>query len=809
MRRTLDTFKFYFSVLIFLCCLPAFYAQTKVQGRVFDANGKKPLPFASVLIRGQSIGTTTDIDGNFALPVQNLPVTLEIRYLGYYTHFWDVHEFPDKPILIQLRPMPVQLAEIQFSPGLSPAERLVRRIWAKRDTLDPARLSSYTYEAYQKIILTSALDTIVPTVSTTITGEQDSSMFEAKALLDRQYLFLNESVIRKKYKKPRSYDEVIASRTSGTTIPIISALTTQLQSLSFFEENFSVLGINYVNPLAPPGWKKYFYSIEDTVISGTDSILVIQFKPYAGQEEEGLEGQFRINISQIALESALAKPVSENDSRISILQLYEPVDSIYWFPRQWHADLVFKQASVNGIPLKLECRTYVRNVELFSEIRNREFGALAVEVAPDAVKNAAERLQEYRISPLDSKDSLTYHVIDSLGQAINLDRKLKGLDALMTGKLRIGIFDFDLNRLMAANQYEGFRLGLGIETNENLLSWVKVGGYIGYGFKDAAFKYGGFGEFLIHRKSDFRIRAFYRSDIFEAGNTEPEIEVPFSMDAAYRTFAVSRFDSVQQYGMRLALRPVPNLNLWLTGSRSEVNPTYTYAYADSNTNAAFRFTEMEMSIRWGIGEKYIAFGYTRMRLPTQKPVLYLGITQALPVNGENWQFTRITARLEENFKWGKAGKTSMMLIGGLLLGDAPYGKLFNSRGSYTDVSVVSGFAFETARANEFMQDRFVAVYLRHQFPPFFKVRKLIRPSLSMHYNLGWGHISNPERHVYIPANAMQKGLFEGGLALNDILVLNGTGFGIGVFHRHGAYSTGQIADDLYFKLAISFSFLGD
>lgn len=802
-----------FSLPFLLCISLLFFgflsAQIRFEGTVTDASTKKPLPFATVLVKESGKGVTTDIDGRFQIQVPRVPATLEISYLGYYSHVWDISELSTSPLRISLTPTPVQLATIEFSPGLSPAERWIRRIWAKKDTLDPNQRESYTYDAYQRMVFTAAMDSIVATTSTDITGKVDSSMIKTKAFLERQYLFLNESVIRKKYKKPRSYEEVIASKTSGTTNPIFSALTTQLQSLSFFEDQFNILGIKYVNPLSPGGWKKYFYAIEDTVLVGTDSILVISFRPYQGEEKEALKGQFRVNITDIALETALARPVDEKENRLSILQQYAAVDSLYWFPTQWHVDLVFSQANVNGIPMKLEARTYIRDVVIHPPLRNREFGALAVEVAPDAVKKAEERLETYRQNPMEKKDSTTYQFMDSVGKSMNIDRRLKGLDALLTGKFRIGIIDIDINRLMAANQYEGFRLGFGAETNENLIRWFKFGGYFAYGFKDAAFKYGGFGEFLIQKKYDLRLRGFYRRDVFESGSTEIDMDVPFSMDAAYRNLAVARFDSTEQAGFRMTVRPVANLNLWLTGSHVVLNPTFPYAFSDTNFNQTFRWAELEASARWGIGEKYIAFGFTRMRLPSQKPVFFLSVQQAFPMFNGTQQFTRVLGRVEESYRWKKMGKTNLTVLGGLVFGDAPFARLFNGRGSYTDVSVVSGNAFETARANEFMQDRFISIFARHQFPAFFTFRKLMKPSLSVHYNAGWGGITDPGRHAGQPIQAMEKGLFEAGLSLNNVIVLNGSGFGVGVFHRHGAYATGQFTDDIFFKMALTFNGFGN
>ncbi len=51
---------------------------------VADADGS-PLIGASVVEKGTSNGTVTDVDGNFALNVSKVPATLEISYIGYTT----------------------------------------------------------------------------------------------------------------------------------------------------------------------------------------------------------------------------------------------------------------------------------------------------------------------------------------------------------------------------------------------------------------------------------------------------------------------------------------------------------------------------------------------------------------------------------------------------------------------------------------------------------------------------------------------------------------------------------------------------
>ena len=58
--------------------------QSKLEGKVVDANTKEPIIGASVNIKGTTHGVVTDIDGKFYfLTGQKLPYTLIISYLGY------------------------------------------------------------------------------------------------------------------------------------------------------------------------------------------------------------------------------------------------------------------------------------------------------------------------------------------------------------------------------------------------------------------------------------------------------------------------------------------------------------------------------------------------------------------------------------------------------------------------------------------------------------------------------------------------------------------------------------------------------
>jgi hypothetical protein len=58
------------------------YAGNQVRGRVLDESGQ-PLPGVSVLIKGSTIGTSTDAHGNYYLPLTSDAQTIVVSFIGY------------------------------------------------------------------------------------------------------------------------------------------------------------------------------------------------------------------------------------------------------------------------------------------------------------------------------------------------------------------------------------------------------------------------------------------------------------------------------------------------------------------------------------------------------------------------------------------------------------------------------------------------------------------------------------------------------------------------------------------------------
>ena len=73
-------------VILIITSLGLFAQQAILKGRVIDATNNEPLPFVNIVVSGSTLGTTSDLDGNFQL-VGLSPgfVRLQASFIGYAT----------------------------------------------------------------------------------------------------------------------------------------------------------------------------------------------------------------------------------------------------------------------------------------------------------------------------------------------------------------------------------------------------------------------------------------------------------------------------------------------------------------------------------------------------------------------------------------------------------------------------------------------------------------------------------------------------------------------------------------------------
>jgi hypothetical protein len=91
----------FWSAAILILLLNELGAQGVVRGKITDENGETVIGAAVFLQDNKTVGTITDLDGNFSLTVKdNLPHTLAITFVSY-TNIEEKIQLKDGQVLVK------------------------------------------------------------------------------------------------------------------------------------------------------------------------------------------------------------------------------------------------------------------------------------------------------------------------------------------------------------------------------------------------------------------------------------------------------------------------------------------------------------------------------------------------------------------------------------------------------------------------------------------------------------------------------------------------------------------------------------
>lgn len=790
-KMATTSFTRFFLILSFTLAL-SIRGFSQVQGIVVDAETKAPLAFAHIVINDSQEGTLTDIDGAFRLPKVNIQY-LTVSYIGYETRRVKVE---NQKIRIQLQRSSEVLQELVVYEGENPAIPIIERAIERKKINNPENLPYFSLESYNKFTVEA-----VPTATDT-TSEA--------ALFRRSNLFLMESVTEKKYLKPGKYSEkVIANRVSGLKNPSFTTLANGLQPFSFYEDYIELLGVQYTNPLGKPGLRQYNYYLEDSVISDNGKVYIILFETKKKADDQ-LTGFLHINTNNWALENVIA--ASENyqggagnddlNVTFKIQQKYSLVGR-QWFPKQLNTN--FKMQSLTGESVEGIGRTYLDKIDLEKEVAKKEIGRVSLSFDQEANKRTADYWSQYRKAELTPKEELTYQVIDSIGEANNFDRILKGLSALTTNQFKIGKVSLDINRLIGFNRYEGFRLGAGLHTNQDFSRIFTVGGYFGYGFRDEEWKYGGDLSINLVKSNDLQFFTSYSKDVNESGSIAFHKEDKAFSAVRDRKILVNNMDVVTQSQAGFRFYWLKYLDTELSLTSAETLTTSGYTFAENNEQfSTFNTTEASLKIRYAPNVQYVESFFSKIPVYTHHPIFWFNISRGLDLIDGDYEYTRVGLKMYKQSKFRKFGSLTFSTIAFSVFGDTPYPVLFNGMGSFYDnFGLETQNGFQTMRFNEFLSDQFVGVFADMYIGQFTLLKKRSKPTFHLRHNMGWGQLDQPERHQNFEFQTMEDGFFESGLSINNLYITNFSGFGIGVYYRYGPYGLEQSGDNLVFKFNTS------
>jgi hypothetical protein len=811
------------AIFAFICSGSSF-SQIIIKGKVVNSKNGEALPFVNLAIKGTTQGTTADVQGRFSLAIDK-PVEAIITYVGFQSKTIQLSKSTKGVLFIKLMEQATELNEVVVRPEDNPALKIIRKVIANKSFNDPESLTSYTYNSYNKLSSTFEKDSVLITYPLLGKKEEYEKGYQKiDSFASKKDLFIMESFTEKKHVKPNLNKEtVLGNRMSGVKDPFFAFLATDFQPLSFYQDFIPLLNRNYVNPISKGSILKYDYTVVDTLYHASDSVFIIAFEPLPNKGFDGLKGQLYISSDGYAIEHVIAQP---NDDKVlietRIQQKYEKHFG-HWFPIQLNTELYTKQPQLGRQKLKYVSRSYISNISIGDPVPKKEFGFLNVIFDVDANQKTEAFWKLKRGDSLSYKEKNTYRFYDSLGPKLKvLDVTLKVFEGLALGKLKAGAFYLPIEHVIKLNQYEGTRLGLGIETGERVSRLFSLGGYAGYGFTDKAWKYGGSLRFNFLPSKDATLTFLYKQDLNEPGRSN-FIKSPHAPlgNELYRVWNTSRMDSITQYKAELLLRPMRFTQVSFFAQQLTHHPAYSYAFiTDAYPDGKKKdFTIGEVGVQWRFAfkENYTQLGNGKIVTGYTYPQVNFLASKSIAdfIHGQ-FDFTKLEVKIDCQKNVRGVGNTTLQINAGKIIGQAPYPFLFNGKGSKAGNSVYDHLViqnyFQTMGLYEFASDQFAYLFLNHNFGRIAGMKsKIFRPELVVAHHTGFGSLKDKDSHRGINFNTMEKGFHESGLLLNNLIRFKYVkilylGIGAGTFYRYGNYALSNQSDNLVFKVNLTTDF---
>jgi hypothetical protein len=398
--------------VITLILISGAFAQ-KISGIVTDDKGRI-LPFASILIKGTTRGTTANNDGKYFLNTEKGKQIIICQYVGYERQEKSLSVgTEDITLNFEMSQQQLSMKSVIIRPGgEDPAYEIIRAAIKKRKHYE-SPLDSFTCEAYIKTLIKTRK------LPHKIFGQTIDSNDKKEIGLDsagKGILFLSESQTKISYKKSEDLKlEIISGRESGSNgygFDFPTFINFYNNNVKVLTEKFNPRG--FVSPIADGALNYYRYKYLGSFYEDGKEINKIKvipkrkFEPLFSGIINIVDGQWRIHSLDLILTKTSQLEILDT---LQIKQIQVPVSDNVW---QTKDQTVYFTVSFFGI----EAVGYFLNVYNKYDINpvfpKKYFNNVVIKFDTSVNKKTRKYWDSLRPVPLEPEELKDYAIKDSI-----------------------------------------------------------------------------------------------------------------------------------------------------------------------------------------------------------------------------------------------------------------------------------------------------------------------------------------------------------------------------------------------------------
>tara|TARA_R110002020_G_scaffold74670_4_gene190823 strand:+ start:845 stop:3373 length:2529 start_codon:yes stop_codon:yes gene_type:complete len=722
----------YLFLFFFLICSQSI-AQFVVRGKVTDSSTGDPIPFASVLLKATTVGISTDFEGNYQIEARVLTDSITVSYLGYISGVKPLLDQPEQTVNFQLKPSDFEMEAFVFEAGENPAFDVVRKAVNRKKDFDKREISAYKTKNYTKIEIdidhvseeftkrktvqkvTAVLDSIKQL--TNDEGEKILPVFFSETL--SKYYFRNNPELRK--------EVVEKSKVSGVGITDGST-TSQITGSAFQEYNFyrnwlSIVGKDFVSPIAD-GWRQFYdYDLLDSVLVGSDSCYLLKVYPLR-EQDLAFSGTIWINKETYALKQVdLTIPKEANLNfieRIKIQQELTATTAGPLIPSKTRVQIKIGQLTPKTAGLLAKFYMSADSIEV-GEPEPKSFFNQQVVLSPGYDAGTEEFWKNNRQDILTQEEIAVLKMVDTLKRIPIVRFYSEGLKFFGTGYLPIGKVDIGpWPGFFNFNDIEGVRLGMGFRTNVKFSNKWAFKGYAGYGFKDAELKYSAEVTRILDRMHWTTLSVSTQKEIDQVGLEIASLQGNSVFLAASRFGTLRRPYFSRRHQIEFQREFFKGFLMYSDLTFMKFEPLYDFYYLEKTTGelkSNFETTEARFGLRYGRDEVILINDNERSSLgPLRWPIFDLSYARGMNWLGGDINYSKLNFYVYQKLNVGMFGVSRYEFDAGKVFGEVPYPVMKNHLGNET--LFYTSAAFNTMNFNEFASDQYASLRYRHYFEGF-------------------------------------------------------------------------------------------
>ena len=683
--------------------------QAQITGEILDANDGGPVPYASVVYRGNKVAVSSNAEGKFSIERHN-GWRLTVSSVGYVPQVINITHSTANHLTIRLKPDTRLLQEVtvkskrssKYSRKNNPAVELMKKVIAAKKKTDLKNHDYYQYNNYQKIML--GMNDLSPEAMQTgifkrhqwLLDQVEVCQYNNKLVLP---VSVDETVMQKLYRKdPQAEKSIIKGQNTVGVNDLLQTgdiLTNILRDvftdIDIYEDNVRLFQYPFPSPIGKEAIQFYRYYIQDTVYVGNDRCFHLDFTPN-NQQDFGFRGQLYImaDSSYQVKRCELTIPHTSDVNWVENMQCLQEFSQLE--NGEWVLtidDMFVELMAANFIQKFIVVRTTRRSDFAFDEIPKSLFKGKK-EVLKDAYAEMQtdDFWQQYRQVELTKSESSIDVFIRQLEQMKGVKYIIFGMKALIENFVETGTKEHPskvdigpVNTMISQNFYDKWRLRASAQTTANFHPHIFLKGYVARGMVSKENYYNA--EFIYaFNKPGYLPREFPKQTLsFQSMRDVAMPSDKFIMtdkDNMFTSFKVTEidkmfmynrqainFDYEQEWGFKVfaeakteKVEPIGNIEFQPLSTSPVLHPQAPDADPVPTTLDHIRYTEATVGIRYAPGETFINTKQHRWPLNLDAPVFRLQHTMGFDgiLGGKyNYNFTEgeIYKRVWMPMSWGK------------------------------------------------------------------------------------------------------------------------------------------------------------